>query len=67
MKNDIINKYEALALDNSYSLSELARMAGVAQSTISRWRTGRKPQGETLRKLDKALRDIEAGAGTWAA
>lgn len=59
MTNEILDKYEALALDNSLSLSELARKAGVAQSTISRWRAGRKPQGITLRKLDRALSEIE--------
>ena len=58
MTNDIINKYEAKALDNSLSLSELAARAGVAQSTISRWRAGRKPWGVTLRKLDKALAEM---------
>lgn len=55
MTNDILNKYEALALDNSLSLIELARNAGVAASTISRWRAGQKPRGETLRKLDRAV------------
>ena len=60
MTNEILHKYESLALDNSLSLSELARKAEVAQSTISRWRSGRKPQGATLRKLDQALREIEA-------
>jgi len=55
MTNDILNKYEALALDNSLSLAELCVKAEVAQSTISRWRAGRKPQGKTLRKLDSAL------------
>jgi len=59
MTNAIIEKYEALALDNSVSLSELARKANVAQSTISRWRSGMKPKGASLRKLDAALRIIE--------
>jgi transcriptional regulator with XRE-family HTH domain len=63
MTNEIISKYEALALDNSLSLVELARKARVAESTISRWRAGRKPQGETLRKLDRALNEIEAERG----
>lgn len=62
MTNEILTKYEAKALDNSLSLVELARRAGVAESTISRWRSGRKPQGITLRKLDKALADIEVKA-----
>ncbi len=60
MTNDILNKYEARALDNSLSLSELARKAKVAQSTLSRWRAGMKPQGVTLRKLDRALAEVEA-------
>jgi transcriptional regulator with XRE-family HTH domain len=59
MTNEIIAKYEACALDNSLSLVELARKAKVAASTISRWRSGQKPQGETLRKLDRALATIE--------
>ena len=61
MTNEILTKYEAKALDNSLSLVELARRAGVAVSTISRWRGGQKPQGLTLRKLDKALADIDRG------
>lgn len=59
MTNEIISKYEARALDNSLSLVELAARAKVASSTISRWRAGMKPQGATLRKLDKALAEIE--------
>lgn len=60
MTTDILQKYEALALDNSLSLVELASKAKVAASTISRWRSGMKPQGITLRKLDNALAAIEA-------
>jgi transcriptional regulator with XRE-family HTH domain len=60
MTNEILDKYEARALDNSLSLVELARMEGIAASTISRWRGGKKPQGATLRKLDRALAAIEA-------
>jgi predicted transcriptional regulator len=63
MTSEILSKYEALALDNSLSLVELARKARVAESTISRWRSGRKPQGVTLRKLDCALAEIEAERG----
>jgi transcriptional regulator with XRE-family HTH domain len=59
MTSEIITKYEARALDNSLSLVELARKANVAASTISRWRSGKRPQGATLRKLDKVLADIE--------
>ena len=65
MTNEIIEKYEALALDNDMSLVELAREAGIAASTISRWRDGRKPRGETLRKLARrvaALEAVKAGA-----
>jgi len=61
MTNDILSKYEAAALDNSLSLVELAREAGVAASTFSRWRKGKKPQGRTLRKLDAALAEIAKG------
>ena len=61
MTNDILSKYEAAALDNSLSLVELARQAGVAASTFSRWRKGKKPQGRTLRKLDAALAEITKG------
>lgn len=60
MTNEILLKYETLALANSLSLVELARKAKVAESTLSRWRSGRKPQGVTLRKLDDALAAIEA-------
>jgi transcriptional regulator with XRE-family HTH domain len=63
MTNEIIDKYEARALDNSLSLVELARKACVAASTISRWRGGMKPKGATLRKLDRALTAIEAERG----
>ena len=61
MTNKILSKYEEAALDNSLSLVELARLAGVAESTFSRWRAGRKPQGRTLRKLDAALVEIAKG------
>lgn len=61
MTNEIIEKYEALALDNDMSLVELARAAGIAASTISRWRSGRKPRGGTLRKLARMVAEIEAG------
>ena len=60
MTNEIIAKYEARALEVSHSLSEIARMAKVAQSTLTGWRKGRKPQGETLRKLDRVLAHFEA-------
>ncbi|MGL5736893.1 MAG: helix-turn-helix domain-containing protein [Beijerinckiaceae bacterium] len=60
MTNELIAKYEARALDNSLSLVELARYAGIAASTISRWRKGKKPRGETLRKLDRQLAIVEA-------
>lgn len=60
MTNEILNKYEAAALDHSLSLVELARSASIAASTISRWRGGKKPRGETLRKLDRALAHLEA-------
>lgn len=63
MTTDILHKYEALALDNSLSLVELARDAGVAASTISRWRTGQKPRGETLRKLDRRLAQVKVERG----
>jgi transcriptional regulator with XRE-family HTH domain len=60
MTNEILAKYEALALNNSLSLIELCAKADVAQSTVSRWRSGRKPQGRTLRKLDSALAKLGA-------
>lgn len=60
MENEILHKYEMAALHNSLSLVELARMAGVAASTFSRWRRGKKPQGRTLRKLDAALAQVKA-------
>ena len=61
MANEILHKYETAALNNSLSLVELARAAGVAASTFSRWRAGKKPQGRTLRKLDAAIAEIERG------
>lgn len=57
----LVDKYSNACLKNSLSLVELARAAGVAASTFSRWRAGKKPQGRTLRKLDAAIAEIERG------
>ena len=59
MENEIIKKYEKAALNRSMSLSELCAKAGVAGSTITRWRSGSVPIGRTLRKLDSAIALID--------
>jgi hypothetical protein len=59
MNNEIIQKYKDAALRNSKSLTELCREAGVAGSTITRWRGGMVPMGFTLRKLDAAIAKLE--------
>jgi hypothetical protein len=64
MQNEFIQKYEQAASIRSLSLSELCAAAGVADSTISRWRNGRRPQGRTLRKLDDFLAKGDASTAT---
>lgn len=63
MNIEIIEKYEAAALRNSMSLTDLCIKAGVAGSTITRWRAGMTPKGFTLRKLDAAVADMAKAAG----
>lgn len=58
MNNEIIDKYQRAATENSLSLTELCIEAGVAPSTITRWRNGQRPWGATLRKLDLAIARI---------
>ena len=59
MEQDIVEKYTRAAQERSLSLSELCAVAGVANSTISRWKKGKLPWGSTLRKLDAAITKID--------
>ncbi len=58
MNDEIIDKYQRAATENSLSLSELCIAAGVSPSTMTRWRKGQRPWGATLRKLDLAIARI---------
>ena len=58
METEITQKYQNIALDLSMSLSDLCAKAGVAASTVTRWRAGATPKGHTLRKIDDAVRKI---------
>lgn len=51
---------ERRAFDARISLYKLCKEAGVAPSTVSRWRAGTKPGVSTIGSLEKALDRIEA-------
>ena len=60
MTNEILNKIEVRALNIPIDMTALCQMAGLAGSTISRWRAGTKPRAQSLNKLYRALDAMEA-------
>lgn len=60
MTNDILNKIEVRALNIPIDMTALCSEAGVAGSTIWRWRNGKKPRAQTLNKLYRKLDELEA-------
>lgn len=59
MTQDVLRNYEMRAFAARVSMTELCKRAGVASSTITRWRKGKKPWAATLIKLDHAIDAIE--------
>jgi len=60
MTEDILNKIEVRALNIPIDITRLCKQAGVAPSTVSRWRSGKKPRAQTLNKLYRELARLEA-------
>lgn len=60
---DEVAKLADRAFRARVSLSKVCKRAGVAPSTISRWRAGDcEPEDETLKRLNSALDELEAEA-----
>jgi transcriptional regulator with XRE-family HTH domain len=59
MTHDVLKNYEQRAFAARVSMTDLCKRAGVAGSTITRWRKGKKPWAQTLFKLDQAIAQIE--------
>ena len=51
---NLYDKVSAIAKDNNLSIAALEAKSGVANGTISGWRTGR-PYAETLKKIAVTL------------
>lgn len=59
MTNELLTEYENRAQRARITMTDLCKRAGVAGSTITRWRAGTTPWPRTLVKIDKALAAIE--------
>lgn len=59
MTDHILENYQRRALDARITITDLCKAAGVAGSTITRWRAGMTPRPATLVKIDNALAVIE--------
>ena len=59
MTNEILNNIEVRALNIPIDMTALCGEAGVAGSTIWRWRQGKKPRAQTLNKIYRTLERLE--------
>lgn len=55
-----------LARLHGVAITEAARRAGIAPSTIARWRRGSRPQPERIARLRAAIIDLARERGTHA-
>jgi transcriptional regulator with XRE-family HTH domain len=60
MTNEILSEIEVRALNIPIDITALCIASGVAPSTVSRWRSGKKPRAQTLNKLYRKLDELEA-------
>jgi len=57
---DPVRLIESRAILAGLTLRQLAALAGLAQTTITRWRQGHDPSMRLLRKLDATLEKYES-------
>jgi len=57
---EALGSIERRAFDARIPLYKLCKQAGVAPSTVTRWRAGMKPGVTTIGKLERELDRIEA-------